>query len=473
MSATPQPTPAPKVKKCRSKLSALPATEQTAMLEALHQLNNEVCLVFDLNRVAILPTAKHPKLNLVTFDAFVYNLYAHWQIAGISVADEWRKWPKRRTVNSIVYEPGKEIFTPEGNYNEWRSSGLVPKKGDLAPFWKLLDHLFSNDLTYKDWFIAWMAYPIIFPGTKLHTACVFWSTMTGTGKSTIGYILKHLYGKHNYHLLNDADLTNQFNAYAACKQIVEGEEMRGGSNARKNSDTFKSMITRHEVTVNEKHKAQYTVRDCINYYFTSNHSDALYLEEYDRRFFVHAIPNIPLPASFFLDELQPWLLNGGGLEAILYYFLHELDIKKPIVGGSGRSVDPSPFRPGECAPQSNARHAMILESMDDAEAWAWNLRNYPENYPTAKWHTLFTVKELIYLYRTEYPKEKMGDQQLSRRFRANLVQVGAGNPVLLDNGRRERLLSTKAEHEHSIHAQLKAVFAQEFEKSGAIVTEAE
>lgn len=462
-----QSAPVVQPKPKRSKLSQLAPTDLTALTEALHQLNREVFIVFKLQRIAVLPIPTRPTLTLLTFESFVNNMYADRRIGPISVADEWRKWKGHKVVQDIVYEPGKPIFTAEGNYNEWRGSGLAPKAGPLTPWNKLLDHLFAEDSTHRDWFLAWLAYPFQYPGTKHHTACLFWSKGTGTGKSTIGYILKHLYGLHNYSLIRDSDLGGNFNPWAAGKQIAEVEELRGGSNAPKIADFMKSMITQHEIRVNEKHKAHYTVQDCINYYFTSNHSNALYLEEYDRRFFIHAIPNQPLPDTFFESELQPWLFSGG-LEAILYDLLH-LDLKKPIIGGKNRSTEPAPFRPGGFAPDTAAKRRMALESLDDAEAWAWELRNFPDNFPAAAGHTLFTYPELRYLFELSHPKHKFGVQQLSRRFGAKLCQVGGGNPVRIENDARERLLSLCPEHENLDHAQLKAVRAQELEQSCAIV----
>lgn len=471
MSTLPQPAPKPKNKS--SKIAMLAPTEQTALTEALHKMNDELCVVFNLSRIAVFPTPQNRELNIIPFDSFINHLYADRRIGGISIADEWRKWPQRRVVNSIVYEPGKSVFTPEGNYNEWRGSGISPRPGPLDPWNKLLDHIFSTDPTYREWWTAWLAYPFQYPGTKLHAASVFWSKGTGTGKSTIGYIIKHLYGLHNYGLLRDADLSGNFNSWAARKQFIEAEEVRGGSNAKKNADFMKSMITQHEIRVNEKHKAHYTIKDCLNYYFTSNHSDALYLEEYDRRFFVHAIPNTPLPDNFFSEELKPWLHEQGGLSFLLHHLLHEIDLKKPVVGGSNRSLTPSPFRPGGFAPHSAAKAEMIVESMDDAEAWAWELRQYPENFPEAKSHTLFTTKELLYLYRLTHPKEKLGDQALTRRFRTRLVETCANQPIRLESGARERMMSLDPDHEKYTPAQLKLVLAREFEKSGAILTSIE
>jgi len=158
------------------------------------------------------------------------------------------------------------------------------------------------------------------------------------------------------------------------------------------------------------------------------------------------------------------------INAILHYLTKEVDLKKPIVGGHNRSLEPAPFRPGGFAPHTVARAAMILESMDDAEAWAHNFRLYPENFPHALGHTLFTIKELLHLYREEHKNDRNGDQFLSRRFRSKLVLVGGGNPCWLENGTRERLLSINAEHEKLDLAQLKVVRAQEFEKSGAVIT---
>lgn len=469
MTTTPQPVAVVPKKGRKSKISTLLPTQQTALTDALHQLNKEVCIVFNLGRIAVLPTPRFPDLNILTFESFINNLYADRRIAGISVADEWRKWPLRRTVNSIVYEPGKPPFTKEGNYNEWRGSGVVAKEGPLDLWNKLMDHLFADETTYKDWFIAWLAYPFQHPGTKLHTACLFWSKGTGTGKSTLGYILKHLYGVHNYSLIRDSDIGGNFNPWAAGKQIAEVEELRGGTNAPKIADFMKSMITQHDIRVNEKHKAHYTVHDCINYYFTSNHSNALYLEEYDRRFFVHAIPNRPLPDNFFEGQLKPWLENGG-YEAILHFLL-TVDLTRPIVGGRNRSLEPAPFRPGGFAPDTLAKRRMALESLDDAESWAWELRHYPANFPLANGHTIFTLPELRYLFKIYRPNHKFTAQQLARRFNDKLCEIGGGNVVQIENGVRERLLSIDPEHENLSHTQLKAVRAQEISESCAILTD--
>lgn len=463
-----QSAPVVQPKPKRSKLSQLAPTDLTALTEALHQLNREVFIVFKLQRIAVLPIPTRPTLTLLTFESFVNNMYADRRIGPISVADEWRKWKGHKVVQDIVYEPGKPIFTAEGNYNEWRGSGLAPKAGPLTPWNKLLDHLFAEDSTHRDWFLAWLAYPFQYPGTKHHTACLFWSKGTGTGKSTIGYILKHLYGLHNYSLIRDSDLGGNFNPWAAGKQIAEVEELRGGSNAPKIADFMKSMITQHDIRVNEKHKAHYTVRDCINYYFTSNHSNALYLEEYDRRFFVHAIPNRPLPDDFFEGDLKPWL-DSGGYEAILH-FLMNLDLSKPIIGGRNRSIEPAPFRPGGFAPDTMAKKRMALESLDDAEAWAWELRNFPGNFPLADGHTIFTHAELRFLFTHYRPNHKFGTQQLSRRFNDKLCVLGDGHPVQIENGLRERLLAIEPKHENLTSAQLKAVRAQEIEESCAILT---
>lgn len=467
MSSSTVPSPTPK-RKSRSTILTLPASEQTLLTQHLHQLNTEALFVFDLNRVLILPTATRPTSTLITSESFVNSLYANRRMGHISVADEWRKWPLRRTVNSIVYEPGKPTITAENNYNEWRPSLIKPAPGDLTLWNRFLTHIFSSDPTYRDWFTAWLAYPLQHPGTKLHSACIFWSVGTATGKSTLGYILKHLYGAHNYTKIGEGDMMGAFNAWAAGKQIAEVEEIRGGAGARKYADNTKSMITQHEIRINEKHKAHYVIRDCINYYFTSNHPNALFLEESDRRFFVHRVTDTPLPSSFFEHELDPWL-KSGGFSAILHHLLHDVDLTRPIVGGDPRTPTPAPFAKGSPAPQTSARREMILESMDDAESWARELLAHPDNFAPGR--TIFTPRELFYLYTKTHKSDRIGQQGLMRKVRPVLNTLGGGFPVLIEDGKRERLYGTVEEYKKMDNTLLRSVREREVCSGCALVSD--
>src|SRR5271166_2150216 len=98
------------------------------------------------------------------------------------------------------------------------------------------------------------------------------------------------------------------------------------------------MITRPEVEVNPKYAPTYFLRDCVNWYFSSNYRAAIYAEDTDRRyFFLHVERKLPKELS---DPLRAWrnkpdglFDNNEGFGPLLYYLLNlalgDFDPKAP------------------------------------------------------------------------------------------------------------------------------------------------
>jgi hypothetical protein len=87
-----------------------------------------------------------------------------------------------------------------------------------------------------------------------------------------------IYG-HNFIKIKSKDLYDTW--WAENRQFVLGDEI-SGSDKRAEADMMKAMITQEEVNINIKYIPQFSIPDCVNYYFTSNHADALFLEDEDR-----------------------------------------------------------------------------------------------------------------------------------------------------------------------------------------------
>src|SRR6185503_6991791 len=162
----------------------------------------------------------------------------------------------------------------------------TPRAGSVKLWQKLVDHLFTgSEPEAKKWFIQWLAYPLQHPGTKLLTSCVIHSRFQGNGKTLLGEVMRFVYGK-NFKSISQEAFSGAFNSWASKKQFVCGDDI-SGSDKRKEIDRLKLFITQTHLTVNEKFKNEYEIRDTISYLWSSNHADVLYLEALDRRFFVH------------------------------------------------------------------------------------------------------------------------------------------------------------------------------------------
>jgi hypothetical protein len=274
----------------------------------------------------------------------------------LSVPREWIGWASRRDVADIVYNPGAPQITKDGNYNAWPGWGCQPIAGDTRPWDKLMTYIFETSPGDRKWFEQWLAYPLQHPGTKLYTACLLWSPEHGAGKSLVGVVMGRIYGR-NYTLVENSDLFTPFNEWSVNKQFVLGDEI-SGSDKRAESDKLKGLITRPLVRINVKHLPTYEVVDCINYFFTSNHCDSLFLEDRDRRNFIHRLPSYLLPREFFIAFMK-WLDEQGGKQALFHYLLN---------------LDLTGFDPSGPAPMTQAKLEMVDHSKSDVGAFAQDVK---------------------------------------------------------------------------------------------------
>lgn len=340
--------------------------EPFAAAAALHELNAEVAYIKDPGMVVVLETGL--KMRASDFTGHAYANRHYWESSldakGVErmvkkkAAQGWLEWPLRLELRGIVYEPGAAKLTECARYNTWPGWGCVPKRGTIKPWRDLLDHLFTGKPEERSFFERWCALPIQQPGKKMYTAAVLWGVNTGTGKSLVGYSLGRIYGK-NFTEIGDSELQDERNEWAVCKQFVMGDDVTG-HDQRKYSDKLKKMITQLEMRIDQKYVPSYTVRDVINYLFNSNHPDAFFLEDDDRRNFVHEIECGPLPTAFYI-EYMAWLNSTGAS----HLFDHLLNL------------DLAGMRAEDRAPNTQARRAMIDDGLSDLGRWVRRLKDDP------------------------------------------------------------------------------------------------
>lgn len=316
----------------------------------------------------------------------------------------WLKWPLRTEVDRITYAPGRDRFLRNGTaqFNTWPGWGCEAKKGDVKPFLALVDHLFHGAEPWaRQWFLRWLAYPVRYPGTKLFTSVLFHGRLHGTGKSLIGYTMKRVYGA-NFTEIKQKHLHGDFNEWAENKQFVMGDDITG-SDKREDNDVLKSMVTQEELRINAKFVPTYTIPDCINYYFTANQIDAFFLEDDDRRNFIHEVKVGPLTEEFYMDYAM-WLDGEGG--PAVFQYLQDLDL--------------GDFNPAARAPLTTAKERMIADGQSDLGSWVRQLLIDPDPIlkvgHVAVARDLFTNAELLQLY-DPLGKTKVTANGLGRELR--------------------------------------------------------
>lgn len=306
----------------------------------------------------------------------------------VPIGNAWIAWPLRHEAMKLTYSPGSPQMMNPGTdssaWNTWPGWGVEPEEGTVQPFLDLLGHLFQGQPAAKRWFLQWCAYPLQYPGTKLFTSVCVHGVKHGTGKSQLGYTLGAIYGR-NFTELNQKDLYDGFNEWAENKQFVMGDDVTG-SDKRHDADRLKKFITQKELRLNIKHVQSFVVPDCINYYFTANQPTAFFLEDDDRRFFIHEVTALPLDEAFYMDY-QLWLETDGAA-ALFHYLLHKVNVDD--------------FNPSAPAMKTDAKARMIADVRSDLGDWVARLLESPEDILRVG-HIplpgdLFTNRELLTLY---------------------------------------------------------------------------
>lgn len=422
----------------------LEAAEPFALSAELWALNSEVVYVRDPGLVVVLADGRKLSPKAFRDHAYANRHYLEettlrsGEVRRVTkpLAPAWVSWPNRAELRRVTYAPGEPTITAEGDYNYWRGWGTAPKRGDLRLWDELLGYIFDSDAEARRWFERWAAYPVRFPGTKLYTTAVIWGARHGTGKSLVGYTLMALYGTANAGEITDQHLGSAYNEWAENKQFIMGDDVTSGEHKRAVADRLKSMITQQYLRLNPKYIPSYTVPDCINYYFTSNHPDAFFLEDTDRRYFVFEAPDVPLPLEFYARYDRA--LNGPGrplAAALLDRFQRELDL--------------GDFNPRAPALETRAKRSMILDVKSDLGAWVYSLRTDPEavlrvgEVPVTG--DLFTTSQLLALYDPDGSK-RVTPNGLGRELkRSGIHHVNGGDPVRLTTSKQRLYAIRNAE----------------------------
>jgi len=362
--------------------------EPYAGSEILHKLNERVLYV--RNPGLIWDHVEKMRMTPANFCAHAFSDWTYVEYretktgtstTEISGALKWLKWPARAVVSKLRYAPGEDRVTEDCCLNVWTGWGLEePKQGAIGEWQRLMDHIFGGDGSARLWFERWCAYPLQHPGVKMHTAAAIWGPVHGSGKTLIGHTLMRIYGTNSAEI-KDSDLDDERNEWAENKQFILADDITSRGD-RRYMRRLMTMITQKSLRLNPKYVPSYSIADVINYLFTSNDPDALFMDDQDRRFFVHEVV-----AGLFQrhTEYVAWMKSDAGAAALWYYML---------------DMDLGAFDPHSPAPSTAGKESMIELGKSDLGSWVLELRQNPDRvlqkaggkgdlFSAAELHTFF------------------------------------------------------------------------------------
>lgn len=403
----------------------------------LHHLNDEVAVIRSTGEIIELHTGNVYSPSVFSDTVYRNRKYQDYpedsngttRMVTKYAAKEWVGWHYRSEVIALAYEPScSNMFTANEEFNTWYAQRwpLTPKKtGTMAPWEKLFKQVFGNlSAQHQLWVRQWLAYPIQRPGTKLFTALLVWGKGQGTGKTLIGELMENIYGR-NFGTVDHDQLQSQFTEWAHDKQFILGDEISIGDK-RGLANKLKDMITRRSITINIKNRKTYRVRDCINYYFTSNSESALYIENADRRYFIHNVDQQTLEKDEYVAIRRWW--DAGGAARVMYYLQNEVDL--------------TGFEPSAHAPITTAKLEMAVAGRSEIEDWAHDLVRDPDSILRGdKTYDLWRTEDLLDVFDAkETRRGRAGNKALSAALSAaGAFRIANGQNGAIINGARSRL----------------------------------
>lgn len=262
----------------------------------------------------------------------------------------WFTHKDRRGVTSVKMVPGQPETLADGSLNSWRGYACDPVPGDVKPFIKLLKRLIQNT-EERRYVLNWLATLVQNPGQKFNVALVVWSSQQGTGKSLLFETIASLFHERHRVVVGQEVFGDMFSEWQAHKVFVICDEV-SSTDQRGTADRIKGWITASKNNINTKHEPKYSQPNIIKYVFLSNHPDAVFLTDTDRRYFVVEATAARLPSSE-ANEYVAWRDNGGRA-ALLAYLL---------------KVTVQDFNPTAPAPTSSSKTLMIEDNKSDLERW--------------------------------------------------------------------------------------------------------
>jgi hypothetical protein len=204
--------------------------------------------------------------------------------------------------------------------------------GDAAKAGPWIEHVRRLFPDAAEHILGWMAHRIQRPGIKPN----FGILLIGSpkiGKDTILVPLREGVGPWNYKDVSLNQMTGPFNDYL-CSVVLRISEARDSGDGTKGRvdrytlhDHLKPILASPPEThrINRKHVQEFAGFNVVGVVITTNHQDALYLPEDDRRLLVANSPckTDEVSAAFF-DRFYRWYC-GGGIGHVIA-FLRQYDL---------------------------------------------------------------------------------------------------------------------------------------------------
>lgn len=237
-------------------------------------------------------------------------------------AQLWMEWPKRRSFDGLVFEPG--IDAGPRWFNMWRGFAVEPALLPSHPMverWK--EHLFENvcnrDKHLADWLTCWFAHLIQRPFEKPLVAIVFRGGK-GVGKNACVERVSRLLGSHAMTTSRRRYLVSNFTAHLQ-KTLLFVLDEAFWSGDKEAEGVVKDLVTGEDHLIEPKGKESYTVRNLTRVVVIGNEEWLVPASADERRWAVFEVGDGRRQDRKYFEEMRLGLDEKGGAAYLLRYLL--------------------------------------------------------------------------------------------------------------------------------------------------------
>lgn len=237
-------------------------------------------------------------------------------------AQLWLEWPKRRSYDGLVFEPGVNVDSRW--YNMWRGFAVQPADSPSHPMverWK--EHLFENicggDKGLADWLTGWFAHLIQKPYEKPLVATVFRGGK-GVGKNALVERVSRLLGAHAMTTARRRYLVSNFTKHLQYSLLFILDEAFW-SGDKEAEGVVKDLVTGAKHQIEPKGRDAYTVRNLTRVVIIGNEDWLVPASADERRWAVFDVGEGRKQDRKYFEQMRVGLDEQGGSANLLRYLM--------------------------------------------------------------------------------------------------------------------------------------------------------
>lgn len=348
----------------------------------------------------------------------------------------WLTNNDRMTVEGTTYDPGtakritkgadNRLFLNKAHFPNHVRLLKAPDREprSIATFTRHMEYILP-DAKEREWFMGWLAFNVQRPADRCKVTPLHVSKHHRTGRGWIVELLEKLLGEWNVskakmkHICGGGSAA-QFDDYLFESLVCAIEEVKEADHRYSISDEVRDLLTENRLNLNLKYGGKGTKRVHTNFFWMSNHEDALVIPRDDKRIVVLSGPTFVQPAEYY-DTLYSWIKGPEGKENIaeLWRYLKKVDLSgfewqtAPQTKGRARMIDYNLTGTEEVFNQwlQENPFALVERAVIDEQLNALAERDGYAEFIEPK-----QVNKLLQQHATQYKQVRLGGRE-SRRVR--------------------------------------------------------